>query len=103
MTTHMTSRPRIDHHPRDDWNGSHIARHAVLPQEADEVVTGETMVRETYKGRLQLVEPTAADRTLSIRVGPVPDQPGSDDVFSARPASRKERDSYAQVKGGPTR
>jgi uncharacterized DUF497 family protein len=72
----------------------------VLPEEAEEVVAGEPTIRETYKQRLQLVGPTLAGRMLSIVVGPVPDQPGVYYVFSARPASRKERGAYAQEKGG---
>jgi len=72
----------------------------VLPEEADEVVAGEPSARETYKNRVQLVGPTAAGRMLSIVVGPVPDQPSVYYVFSARPASRKERGEYQQQKGG---
>jgi uncharacterized DUF497 family protein len=96
----MTSRPNIDRLVWDDWNRDHIAKHAVLPEEAEEVVAGQPTVRETYKQRLQFVGPTLAGRMLSIVVGPVPDQPGVYYVFSARPASRKERGAYAQEKGG---
>ena len=64
----MIGRPSIDHLHWDDWNRDHIAKHAVLPQEAEEVVAGLPTVNETYKQRLQLVGPTVAGRMLSIVV-----------------------------------
>jgi len=57
------------------------------------------LVRETYKHRQQLVGPTLTGRMLSIVVGPVPDRPDIYYVFSARPASRKERGSYEHTEG----
>jgi uncharacterized DUF497 family protein len=98
----MTSRPHVDHLYWDAWNREHIAGHAVLLEGAEEVVVGDPLVRETYKQRLQLVGPTLAGRMLSIVVGAVPDQPGVYYVFSARPASRKERRAYEQGTGGST-
>jgi uncharacterized DUF497 family protein len=96
----VTSRPTIDRLHWDDWNRDHIAKHAVLPEEAEEVIAGLPRVNETYKQRLQLVGPTFAGRMLSIVVGTVPDRPGVYYVFSARPASRKQREMYEQPKGG---
>ena len=100
----MTNRPPIVRLIWDDWNRDHIAKHAVLPGEAEEVIAGKPMVHETYKQRLQFVGPTLAGRMLSIVVGLVPDRPGVYYVFSARPASRKERNAYvqaqAQAQGG---
>ena len=64
------------------------------------VVAGLPTVNETYKQRLQLVGPTVTRRMLSIVIGAVPDRPGTYYVFSARPASRKERGMYEQTKGG---
>jgi uncharacterized protein len=95
----MSSRPAIDRLLWDEWNRDHIAKHAVLPEEAEEVIAGLPRVNETYKQRLQLVGPTLAGRMLSIVVGAVPDRPGVYYVFSARPASRKERGMYEQTKG----
>ena len=97
----MKSRPHVDRLYWDDWNREHIAKHAVRPEEAEEVVAGDPLVRETYKQRLQLVGPTLAGRMLSIVAGAVPDQPGVYYVFSSRPASRKERGEYQRAKGGP--
>jgi uncharacterized protein len=96
----MSSRPAIDRLLWDEWNRDHIAKHAVLPEEAEEVIAGLPRVNETYKQRLQLVGPTLAGRMLSIVVGAVPDRPGVYYVFSARSASRKERGMYKQTIGG---
>lgn len=96
----MIDRTHIDRLVWDDWNQDHIAKHAVLPEEAEEAVAGGPVVRETYKGRLQFVGPTLAGRLLSIVIGGVPNQPGIWYVFSARPASRKERAAYQLAKGG---
>lgn len=92
--------PHIDQLVWDDWNRAHLTKHEVLPEEAEEVVAGEPSYRETYKSRLQVVGPTTSSRMLSIVIGRVPGEPGRYYVFSARPASRKERAAYAQQKGG---
>jgi uncharacterized DUF497 family protein len=96
----MTNRPWIERLHWDDWNRDHIAKHAVQPEEEEEVIAGLPNVNETYKQRLQLVGPTIAGRMLAVVVGAVPDRPGNYYVFSARPASRKEREAYEQTKGG---
>lgn len=44
----MTDRVRIDLLVWDAWNRDHIAKHAVLPEEAEEVVASDAVVRETY-------------------------------------------------------
>jgi hypothetical protein len=72
----ISSRPSIDRLLWDEWNRDHIAKHAVLPEEAEEVIAGFSRVSETYKQRLQFVGPTVAGRMLSIVVGAVPDRPG---------------------------
>ena len=96
----MVGRPSLDRLHWDEWNRDHIAKHAVMPEEAEEVIAGLPVVSETYKQRLQLVGPTLAGRMLSIVVGAVPGRPGIYYVFCARPASRKERAMYEQSKGG---
>lgn len=83
----------------DDWNRGHIAKHAVTPGEAEEVVVGDPVVRESYKSRLLILGPTFIGRILAVVAGPVPGEPGSYYVFSARPASRKERRYYHQQRG----
>ena len=96
----MTSRLSIDRLHWDDWNRDHIAKHAVLPEEVEEVIAGVPIVTETYKQRLQFIGPTLAGWMVSVVVGAVPDRPGDCYVFSARPASQKERGTYEQAKGG---
>lgn len=96
----MTKPPPFVRLDWDDWNRDHISKHGVLPEEAGEILSGNAMVRRTYKQRLQLVGPTLAGRMLSVIIGVVPDQPGAYYVFSARPASRKERALYRETRGG---
>lgn len=96
-------RPQIDRLDWDAWNLPHIARHHVIPVEVEEVAAGDMLVTLTYKARLQLVGPTAAGRMLAVIIGPVPHQRGVYYVFTARPASRKERRAYVQTKGDITR
>lgn len=96
----MTIRLHIDHFEWDSWNRHHIAKHQVSPEEAEQVAAVEPVILATYKGRFQLIGPTSAGRMLTVILGPVPHQPDSYYVFSARPASRKERQYYEQTKGG---
>lgn len=84
----------------DDWNRAHIGKHAVEIQEVEETAVRQSIRKLTYKGRLMLIGSTVAGRMISIIVGPVPDQPGSFYVFSARPASRTERLRYERETGG---
>lgn len=92
----------IDRLAWDDWNREHIAKHAVTPEEVEQVARGDPAVRETYKNRLQVIGPTRAGRMLAAVIGPVPDAPGTYYTFSARPASRQERRYHDQQKGGTT-
>lgn len=96
MTIHL----HIDHFEWDSWNRHHITKHRVFPEETEEVAAAEPVILATYKGRFQLIGPTLAGRMLTVIVGPVPHQPASYYVFSARPASRKERQYYEHQKGG---
>ena len=96
----MALPPHIDSLVWDDWNRQHLTKHAVTPDEVEQVVAGVSFARATYKDRLQIVGPTAAGRMLSVVIGPVPEQPHVYYTFSARPASRKERAAYAfQLRG----
>jgi uncharacterized DUF497 family protein len=94
----MQPSPHIERLIWDEWNRNHISKHSVLPEEVEEVIAGDRLDRATYKGRLQLVGATAAGRILSVVVGPVPDEPNAYYVFSARPASRKERGDFGRTK-----
>lgn len=75
----------------DDWNREHIGKHDVTTEEAQAAVFSEAVVTPTYKDRFQVIGPTSSGRVLSVIVGQVPGKPGRYYVFSARPASRKER------------
>jgi uncharacterized DUF497 family protein len=85
----VTIRLHVDHLAWDEWNRTHIAKHAVNPEEAEEVATAGPVIRATYKERFQLIGPTLAGRLLTVIVGENPEKPGVYYVFSARPASRK--------------
>lgn len=98
----MSEPPHIARLHWDAWNREHLQKHAVSPEEAEEVAENEPVVRETYKQRLQLIGRTRARRVLTVIVGQVPGQAGVYYVFSARPASRQERRFYEQQRGGPT-
>lgn len=94
----MINLPRIDHLQWDEWNREHISKHGVSPDEVQAVIAGEPLARETYKARIQVIGPTGRERMLSIVVGIDPNQAGVYYVFSARPASRKERRAFEQQK-----
>lgn len=78
----------------DAWNREHIQKHGVTEVEVAEAVASATIQRRTYKGRTMIIGPDAKRRILAIVVGPVPGDPGDYYVFSARPASRRERRRY---------
>lgn len=96
----MDPLPHIDHLVWDDWNRQHLTKHAVTPDEVEQVIASDPSARATYKNRPQVVGPTMAGRMLSVVIGSVPEKPDIYDVFSARPASHKERAAYVQQKGG---
>ena len=78
------SQPRFDRLIWDGWNRHHIAKHGVVPEEAEQVVAGDPTYRETYKSRFLVVRPTAGGRMLAIEIGPVPGEAANHCVFSAR-------------------
>jgi uncharacterized protein len=82
----------------DDWNRDHIAKHGVSPEEAEQVVRGNPVVRKSYKERLVLIGPSHSGRMLAVIVGPTRSHPHVYYVVSARPADRKERRDYEQEK-----
>jgi uncharacterized DUF497 family protein len=91
--------PHIERLIWDDWNRQHLTKHQVTPIEAEQVIAGEPSVRISYKNRLQIVGPTATGRMVSVIIGPVPAAVDTYYVFSARPASRRERAAYDRLKG----
>jgi uncharacterized DUF497 family protein len=83
----------------DAWNVQHIARHGVVPDEVDQVCQGEPVVSATYGGRLRVFGPTESGQILTAILSPQ-DTEGVYYVVTARPASRKERRRYQELKRG---
>ena len=90
----MKDRPTVQRLVWDEWNVEHIQKHDVTEREAEEVVAGSPILQPSYKGRFAVIGPTAHGRMLTVVIGPVPREPGSFYVFSARPASRRERAEF---------
>ena len=90
---------RIERLAWDEWNLAHIRKHGVTAQEVEEILGHPFSREDTYKGREQLIGSIDTGRILSIVIGPVPGEDGSHYVFSARPASSRERRRYAQAMG----
>ncbi len=86
----------------DDWNVPHISRHDVTPDEVEAACHAEPVLyRYSDKERLMLLGETPTGRVLAIVIGPVPDEePGTYYPFTARPADRRERREYNDLKGG---
>ncbi len=84
----------------DVWNIEHIAKHEVTPEEVEEVCFGTPVLRDSYKGRVLAVGRTVAGRMLAVALDPEPGEQGVAYPVSARPASRRERQRYADARGG---
>jgi len=98
---HMELPVDVDRLVWDNRNLEHLRdRHQITREEVEAVLQSEqSITQETYKARFLVLGPTAAERMLAIVIGPVPNEPGSFYTFSARPASRKERQHYDAQKG----
>ncbi len=81
----------------DDWNISHIARHAITPDDVEEVCQGNYLVRQTYQGRFMVIGPNAAGNLLSVVLAL--EGEGTYYVVTARPSAKKERSIYRETKG----
>ena len=88
--------PTIERLVWDAWNLEHIQKHGVTPDEVEDVFGAHASYAETYKSRLLVTGMTVMGRILSVVIGQSPDVPGHWYVFSARPASRKERARYGE-------
>ena len=73
----------------ESWNVTHMARHAVTPDEVEEVAHGQPLVQRGHSGRLLIFGPTNAGRLLTVVLDPEP-EPGVYYPVTARPASRRE-------------
>lgn len=92
--------PRIDSLDWDEWNLNHITKHNVSPVEVEQVIVGDAIFRASYKNRLAVTGPTLEGRMLTVIIGESPHHRYVYYVFSARPASRAERNEYLVTKGG---
>jgi uncharacterized DUF497 family protein len=81
----------------DSWNLEHITKHDVTVGEILEALDNVVEGRESYKGRYQVIGATDRGKVLSMIIGSNPEHPTVWYVFSARPASRKERRYFADV------
>lgn len=71
----------------DEWN-RHIARHAVIQQEVEEVCEGRYIVRQGHSGRFIVIGLTSINRMLAVIL-----EAGEEERFyvvTARSASRRE-------------
>jgi uncharacterized protein len=92
----MTNKLRIDRLDWDAWNLEHIRKHGVTRDEVEVAVGARLLINPTYKERFVIIGSTLAGRVLSVVVGEVPGTPHAYYVFSARPASRRERRELEQ-------
>lgn len=80
----------------DGWNLRHIAEHDVVAAQVEQVLLGKPVFAGSYKDRLVAIGPDASERILAVVIGPTPGTSTRFYVFSARPASRKERRFYVE-------
>ena len=82
----------------DDWNIAQIGHHGVIPEEAEEVCHGDFFLLQGKQRRIILIGPTNRGRILAV----VLEHEGEGDYYpvTARPASRKEREWYRDMKKG---
>jgi uncharacterized DUF497 family protein len=96
----MDDLPQIERLVWDEWNLEHIAKHGITQGDVEGVLKGPALARRSYKNRFLVIGPTTNGRVLAVVIGADPHDPGSYYVFSARPASRRERRHYQQHRGG---
>jgi uncharacterized DUF497 family protein len=82
----------------DEWNVAHIALHDVTPDEVEDVCRRSPVTSETYEDRIRAIGPTTGDRMLTVILAPK--GLGVYYPVTARPASRKERRVYQELRGG---
>jgi uncharacterized DUF497 family protein len=90
---------RIDRLEWDEWNTEHIEKHGISIEEIESVISDDPVATESYKNRLLVIGPSWLGRMIAVVIGRVPATEGAWYVFSARPASRRERTRYGQMKG----
>jgi uncharacterized protein len=82
----------------DDWNVNHIARHDVRPEKVEEVCQGDFIVLVGKKDRVIVIGPSTTGRMLAVILDLEPKELDVYYPVTARPAARKERRIYRQMK-----
>ena len=95
----MDSLPEIERLDWDEWNLEHIAKHGITQGDVEATIKGPAIAQVTYKNRYLVIGPASEGRFVSVVIGPDPQDPTAYYIFSARPASRKERRLYRQQRG----
>lgn len=85
----------------NEWNVKHIAKHAVIPEEVEEICSNSYSYSsdDARHGRFIITGITSKGRILAVIIEPTEQE----DIYypvSARDASRKERKAYQERKGG---
>src|SRR5690606_17118470 len=101
-TLDMSPLLRMDALTWDNWNLEHIKKHDVTVGEILDVLDSVVDGQASYKGRYRVIGVTRQGRVLTIVVGRNPSHPTIWYVFSAHPASRKERAYFQQQLGSET-
>ncbi|HEY7419226.1 MAG TPA: hypothetical protein VH593_28850 [Ktedonobacteraceae bacterium] len=83
----------------DAWNVAHIARHAVTPEEVEEICQADPQTEEAKKGRLRVTGDTTTGRIISAFLDPELEA-GVYYAVTARDASKKERQAYQEWVNG---
>ena len=90
--------PQVDKLIWVKGNVPHIARHAVTPDEVEQVCQRDPITKEAKLGRIMAIGQTKTGRILSIVLAPTEDK-GVYFVVTARTADKKERQLFKQIKG----
>lgn len=83
----------------DDWNVAHIARHQIIPDEAEIVCHSNPLVQQGKQGRAAVTGLTHTGRMITVILDPEPEA-GVYYVVTAYTTNRKYRKIYHQEKGG---
>ncbi len=54
----------------DAWNVAHIARHAVTPEEVEEICQADPQTEDAKKGRIRITGATSKGRIISAFLDP---------------------------------
>jgi len=81
----------------NEWNVEHIARHGLTPPDVEAACTGVHIATDTYKQRVLLIGTTEAGQAITVILDQI--EKGQYFPVTARPASRKERQTLVAILG----